>query len=43
MNFTASAGPLGLFIKDGTATLDDDGDHDTNAPAAFTVKLANAQ
>ena len=42
MNFTASAGPLGLFIKNGRAILNKDGDFDTNAPAQFTVGLQKA-
>jgi len=29
LNFQASLGGLGIFVKDGTATLDRDGDPDT--------------
>ena len=42
LNFTASVGGLGIFIKDGTATLDRDGDPDTvgeGEDAAFEVSL----
>src|SRR2546430_12346277 len=42
--FQASLGPLGLFIKNGTAALqsrtDRDGNPATIDPAAFTVRLA---
>ena len=37
MNFTAAAGPLGISIKNGTVTLDADGDPVTTAPASFAV------
>jgi len=41
LNFTAAAGPLGLFIKDGSATIDADGDPLTSGPATLSVGLAN--
>ena len=34
-------GPLGLFIVDGTVTIDADGDAGTTGPAEFSAKLAD--
>ena len=39
MTFQAAAGPLGLFIKNGTVTLDADGLPGTAAPARFQLGL----
>lgn len=42
LNFAASMGGLGIFVKDGTATLDRDGDPDTvgeGEDAAFQVDI----
>lgn len=39
LNFEAAVGPLGVFIKNGTATLDGDGNPFTSDQAVFTVDL----
>ena len=39
LNFSAGLGPLGLFVRNGNATLDRDGNPATAEPAAFTVSL----
>jgi Ca2+-binding RTX toxin-like protein len=41
LNFTASVGPLGLFIKGGTVNLDGDGNPNTNDSAVFTAGITN--
>jgi hypothetical protein len=42
MAFTAAAGPLGIFIKYGRVTLDQDGNPDTDERAVFRVGLEDA-
>ncbi|MFO1501735.1 MAG: hypothetical protein U1G07_25725 [Verrucomicrobiota bacterium] len=37
LQFSAALGMLGVFVNDGTATLDADGDPDTDGPAEFRV------
>src|SRR5262249_51241112 len=39
LNFTASVGPLGLFIKNGSVNLDGDGNPATNDSAQFNVTI----
>src|SRR2546423_5211734 len=39
MNFQATAGPLGLFIKNGAVTLDGDGNPATTDQARFAVNI----
>ncbi|MDB5319040.1 MAG: cya 2, partial [Phycisphaerales bacterium] len=41
LNFTASVGPLGLFIKGGTVNLDGDGNPNTADSATFTVGITD--
>lgn len=44
INFTASVGPLGIFVVDGTVTVDRDGDPDTTGSgedAIFSVGLGD--
>src|SRR5207244_176318 len=42
LGFTAAIGPLGLFVRNGTVTLDRDGNPATTEPAQFTVVLAQS-
>ena len=39
LDFEAALGPLGVFVEDGTAALDGDGDPDTADDVAFTLDL----
>ncbi|MGE5611337.1 MAG: beta strand repeat-containing protein [Bacillota bacterium] len=41
LSFSASIGALGIFVRDGWAVLDADGQASTAAPATFTVGLAH--
>ena len=41
LNFSAAVGPLGIFVKNGTAVLDKDGAGASTDPAAFTIGLTN--
>lgn len=41
LNFSASVGPLGLFIKNGSVNLDGDGNPATNDSATFNVGIIN--
>ena len=41
LNFTASVGPLGLFIKGGSVNLDGDGNPNTPDSATFTVGITD--
>jgi len=39
LDFSAAVGPLGIFVKNGTAVLDEDGGGASTDPAAFTIGL----
>ena len=42
LNFTAALAPLGIFVRNGTATLDRDGNPATPEPAQVTITLQSA-
>jgi Ca2+-binding RTX toxin-like protein len=39
LDFSAAIGPLGIFVRNGTAVLDEDGSGASTDPAAFTIAL----
>jgi hypothetical protein len=43
LNFNASVGPLGLFVKNGSFVLDQDGDGAGTGPATFTAGLSEGR